>query len=47
MKNDNHFGQLKIFSKKVYIFEWERVTFHNVPSLYWKNHRILIEKMNC
>jgi hypothetical protein len=23
MKNDNHFGQLKIFSKKVYIFEFE------------------------
>ena len=22
MRNDGHFGQLKIFSKKVYIFGW-------------------------
>jgi hypothetical protein len=37
MRNDGHFGQLKIFSKKVTYIWIERVTFHDVPCLFWKN----------
>jgi hypothetical protein len=38
MRNDGHFGQLRIFSKKIYIIAWmERVTFHGVPRLFLKN----------
>jgi hypothetical protein len=34
MRNDGHFGQLKIFSKKRLKICIERVTFHDVPSLF-------------
>jgi hypothetical protein len=34
---DGHFGQLKICSKKVFDIWMERVTFHDAPSLFWKN----------
>jgi hypothetical protein len=34
MRNDGHFGQLKIFTKKGLHIWIERVTFHNVPSLF-------------
>jgi hypothetical protein len=37
MRNDDHFGQLKIFSKKVFQICIERVTFHDVLNLFWKN----------
>jgi hypothetical protein len=32
-----NFLQLKICSKKVFDIWMERVTFHDAPSLFWKN----------
>jgi hypothetical protein len=46
MRIDGHFGQLKLFTRRVYIFEWNVLRSKNVSSLFWKNYRISIHKMN-
>jgi hypothetical protein len=43
MRNDGHFGQLKIFTKKVYIFDVLRSIMFQV--YFRKIHQIPIEKM--
>ena len=43
MRNDGHFGQLKIFSKKVYIFGWNVKRLIMFQVYFRKIHQILIE----
>jgi hypothetical protein len=44
MRNDGHLGQLKMFSKTVYIFGWNVSMMFQV---YSRNiHQIPLEKMN-
>jgi hypothetical protein len=46
MRNDGHFGQLKIVSKKFYIFGWNVLRSMMFQLYFRKFHQILIEKMN-
>jgi hypothetical protein len=46
MRNDGHFGQLKIFTKKIYIFGWNVLRFIMFQDYFRKIHQIPIEKMN-
>jgi hypothetical protein len=44
MRNDGHFGQLKIFAKKVYIFGWNVLRSIMFQVYFRKIHQIQIEK---
>jgi hypothetical protein len=44
-RNDGHFGQLKIFSKKVYIFGWNVLRSMMFQVYFRKINQIPIEKM--
>jgi hypothetical protein len=46
MRNDGHFGQLKIFSKKVYIFGWNALRSIMFKVEHRKIYQIPIEKIN-
>jgi hypothetical protein len=46
MRNDDHFGQLKIFSKKVFIFGWNVLRSMVFQVYFRKIHQIPFEKMN-
>jgi hypothetical protein len=46
MRNDGHFDQLKIFSKKVYIFGWNVLRSTMFQVYFRKIHQTPIEKMN-
>jgi hypothetical protein len=46
MKSDGQFGQLKIFSKKVYIFGWNVLRSMMFQVYFRKIHQIPFEKMN-
>jgi hypothetical protein len=46
MRNDGHFGQLKIFSKKVFIFRKNVLRSMMFQVYFRKIHQIPIDKMN-
>jgi hypothetical protein len=46
MRNDSHFGQLRIFTSKVYIFGWNVLRSIMFQVYFRKIHQIQIEKMN-
>jgi hypothetical protein len=46
MRNDGHFGQLRIFTRKVYITGWNVLRSIMYQSYFRKIKQIPIEKMN-
>ncbi len=46
MRYDDHFGQLKIFSKKVYLFVWNVLLSMMFQIYFGIIHQIPIDKMN-
>jgi hypothetical protein len=45
MRNDGHFGQLKMFSKKGFIFGWNVLRSIMFQNYFRKIHHISIQKM--
>jgi hypothetical protein len=46
MRNDRHFGQLRIFNRKVYIIGWNVLRSIRIQD-YFRINQISIKKMNC
>jgi hypothetical protein len=46
MRTEGNFGQLKIFSKKVFIFEWSVFRSMMFQVYFKKDDQIPMEKMN-